>query len=56
MTVHDPLHKIGTSVAYWTQWIALELWGPATQDASVDPIEELKRRYGRNDAEPRNWP
>ena len=31
--------------AYWTQFIALTLWGPATQDRDTDPVEELKRRY-----------
>ena len=56
MAIHDPLHKVGDSVAYWAQWIALQLWGPATQDSSVDPIEELKRRHGRSGTSPRNWP
>lgn len=36
--------------AYWTQFIALTLWGPATQDRQTDPVEELKRKYGKHKA------
>lgn len=35
------------AAAYWVQWTALMLWGPATQDEDHDPIQNLKRRYGR---------
>lgn len=35
------------SAAYWSQWLLLELFGPATQDQESDPIAQLKRRYHR---------
>lgn len=38
-------------VAYWTQWLALTLFGPAQLDAAHDPVEVLKRRYGRPPSE-----
>jgi hypothetical protein len=33
--------------AYWSQWLLLSLFGPAQQDSASDPIEQLKRKYGR---------
>jgi len=35
------------SIRYWTQWFLLQMFGPATQDDENDPIEQLKRKYGR---------
>ena len=35
------------SVQYWIKWTLLSLYGPATQDRESDPIEQLKREYGR---------
>ena len=47
MTIAQFIHRELRSAAYWSQWTLLELFGPATQDRSIDPIEQLKRRYGR---------
>jgi len=35
------------SLAYWVQFAALSIYGPAAQSESADPIERLKRKYGR---------
>lgn len=35
------------SLAYWFQLAALSIWGPAPQRKGADPIERLKRKYGR---------
>jgi hypothetical protein len=44
-TAH-PWPSIWHEIAYWSQWIALSLFGPATQDRESDPVEQLKRKYG----------
>lgn len=44
-TAH-PWPNIWHELAYWTQWLALNLFGPATQDRESDPLEQLKRKYG----------
>ena len=35
------------SVEYWAKWTLLSLFGPAQQDREQDPIEILRREYGR---------
>jgi hypothetical protein len=35
------------SMEYWVKWTLLSLYGPASQDRDTDPIEQLKREYGR---------
>jgi hypothetical protein len=35
------------SVEYWAKWTLLSLFGPAQQDREQDPIEILRRQYGR---------
>ncbi|MDO8731409.1 MAG: hypothetical protein Q7L55_02395 [Actinomycetota bacterium] len=35
------------SVAYYPQWAMLSVFGTAELSREVDPIEQLKRRYGR---------
>lgn len=35
------------SVEYWTKYALLSVYGPAAQDRRSDPIERLKRQYGR---------
>jgi len=35
------------SVEYWVKWTLISVYGPATQDRETDPIEQLKREYGR---------
>lgn len=35
------------SLAYGVQLAALSVYGPAPQSASADPVERLKRKYGR---------
>lgn len=58
--VHSPVHDARrqsaprrhgpwASVAYWAQWVGLQVYGPASQTSAQDPIEELKRRYGRHE-------
>jgi hypothetical protein len=42
-TGRGPLDALG----FWSRWLLLEMFGPATQDRESDPIEQLKRRYGR---------
>lgn len=32
---------------YGSKWLLINLYGPATQDPSVDPVERLKREHGR---------
>jgi hypothetical protein len=39
--------KFRDAVAYWVQWVLLEVYGPASQDGDADPIRQLKKRYGR---------
>lgn len=40
------------SIAYYWQWTLLSVFGAAQLSREVDPIEQLKRRYGR---EPRKY-
>ena len=47
MSFSDLIHRELRSASYWTQLALLELFGPATQDRQSDPVEQLKRRYGR---------
>jgi hypothetical protein len=42
------LKSIVASSAFWTQWVALELLGPARLTDDQDPVEMLKRRYHRH--------
>ena len=35
------------SATYWAKWTLLNLYGPAIQRPEGDPIEKLKREYGR---------
>lgn len=46
------IRGIRESIAYWTQWTLLQVYGPAEQDREHDPIELLKRKYHRS---PRKW-
>jgi hypothetical protein len=46
MTATVGVH-LADALAYWSRWLLLQLFGPATQDRESDPIEQLKRRYGR---------
>ena len=48
MQARSPIHRAVRSVAYWVQWLGLTLFGPAQQDSEHDPIEILKRKYGRD--------
>lgn len=48
MTIHvSGVRDVVGWISYGARYLALTLWGPASQDRSVDPLEELKRRYGR---------
>ena len=47
MTIRSALRRARESVAYWSQWFLLQMFGPATQDAESDPVEQLKRKYRR---------
>ena len=42
------------SLTYWVRLALLTVYGPATQDEATDPIEQLKRDYGRTTAD-RRW-
>jgi len=42
------LKTVVASSAFWTQWVALELLGPARLADDQDPVELLKRRYHRH--------
>lgn len=33
--------------AYWSQRLLLDVYGPATQGRDRNPVERLKRDYGR---------
>lgn len=52
--LHPPQHdapehgrSLFTSIAFWFQWVMLQMFGPAQQDEAHDPIELLKRKYHR---------
>ncbi len=35
------------NLSYWSQYALLTVFGPAQQTPETDPIEILKRKYGR---------
>ncbi len=35
------------AIAFWAQYAVLFVWGAGSQSRAADPIERLKRRYGR---------
>ena len=37
----------GSTLGYFVRWIALALYGPAQLGDREDPLERLRRRYGR---------
>ncbi len=39
------------TVAYGVQWLLLSVWGAGQQSRKADPIEKLRRRYGRPERE-----
>ncbi|MDO8308677.1 MAG: hypothetical protein Q7V58_10030 [Actinomycetota bacterium] len=41
------LRGLWSSLAYWVQLAGLSLYGPASQPRASDPIERLKKKYGR---------
>lgn len=41
------LRGVADSLAYWFQLATLSIYGPAAQPRNADPIERLKRKYGR---------
>jgi hypothetical protein len=47
MTLRTALRRDVDAAAYWSQWVLLQMFGPATQDDQSDPIHQLKRKYGR---------
>lgn len=47
MRISTRLRSVADSLEYWTKWALLTMYGPATQDRETDPIEQLKREYGR---------
>lgn len=36
------------NISYWTQFLLLSVFGPAQQSKESDPIEILKRKYGKS--------
>ena len=48
MPAGSPISRVVDSLAYRIQWLGLTLFGPAQQDSEHDPIEILKRKYGRD--------
>lgn len=50
MTIAEKAKHASSALAYWVQWALLEIYGPASQDEAHDPIEELKRKYGKPSA------
>jgi hypothetical protein len=40
------------SIAYGFQLAVLSIYGPADQSGSADPVERLKRKYGRSSRHP----
>lgn len=47
MSVLTRIHSAMRSVAYWSTWFLLEAYGPAEQSDDGDPIQQLRRRYGK---------
>lgn len=41
------LKRAADWVGYGTKWFLLNIYGPADQDPSVDPLQQLKREHGR---------
>lgn len=39
---------VWNTIAYYVQYAMLFVWGSASQTRATDPIERLKRRYGRS--------
>jgi hypothetical protein len=48
MNTTNELLRAERSLEYWGQWLLLTLFGPAQQDREHDPIEILRRKYGRS--------
>lgn len=42
------LADISPSFGYFVRWLALTLFGPAQLGDREDPVERLRRRYGRS--------
>lgn len=42
---------VWNTIAYHFQYAVLFVWGAASQSNSADPIQKLKRRYGREDSD-----
>lgn len=43
----EGLQGLWDSLAYRVQLIGLSVYGPAPQSADTDPVQRLKRKYGR---------
>jgi hypothetical protein len=37
----------GSTLGYFVRWLGLSLYGPAQFGDQEDPLERLRRRYGR---------
>jgi len=44
---HPHLASFGRSIGYRVRWFGLSIWGPAQLGDREDPMERLRRRYGR---------
>lgn len=47
MTIRSTCHQALQRLAYGSQLILLELYGPADSESERDPIRMLKRKYHR---------
>lgn len=48
MRIGEKLHQFALTSAYWSQVALFEGFGPANLDQEHDPIERLKREYGKD--------
>ncbi len=53
MPRQDRLHRAAKDAAYFIRRLGLALFGPAQLDEEHDPIEALRRQYGRLPKAPR---
>ena len=42
------IRNVMRNISYWIQFILLSVFGPAQQSKETDPIEILKRKYGKS--------
>jgi len=47
MNMRSTRHRMADFMSFRSQWLLLELFGPADSESEQDPIRRLKRKYHR---------